>query len=256
MSISSRQKCKKGSFSCRALNPFSCIKLFFGCPQNDWWKTGQLINRFEFSFGSRFCSSQPFSIHWKVEYPYLALVFRWFDCPVMVIFFSSSIVFPLNSLKLLPPLFPLFPSPPPPQPLTSFHPWRPLNFFSAPPTKYLLHQKTFPPKISSPYILHIHILWMFWCQIFQIKYNRQTCFYLSRSHVGVPISVTSYNNRFHPEALDSIVGCLKSLNHSWDVSASCEIIPASWRGLCFNCSLLKWCILQKAGVSSVLLPNG
>ena len=94
MSISSRQKCKKGSFSCRALNPFSCIKLFFGCPQNDWWKTGQLsINRFELSFGSCFCSSQPFSIHWKVEYPYLALVFRWFDCPVMVIFFSSSIFF-------------------------------------------------------------------------------------------------------------------------------------------------------------------
>ena len=87
---------------------------------------------------------------------------------------------------------------------------------------------------------------MFWCQIFQIKYNRQTCFYLSRSHVGVPISVTSYNNRFHPKALDSIVGCLKSLNHSWDVSASCEIIPASWRGLCFTCSLLKWYILQKS----------
>ena len=31
------------------------------------------INRFELSIRSRFCSSQPFSILWKVEYPYLPL---------------------------------------------------------------------------------------------------------------------------------------------------------------------------------------
>ena len=171
MSISSRQKCRKMFFLVQCSQPFFMHQIIFWLSPNDWWKTGQLfINRFELSFGSRFCSYQPFSNHWKVEYPYLPIVFRWFDCPVMVIFFSSSIFFPLNSLKLLPPLpllFPLPPSPPPPQPLTSFHPWRPLIFF-------LLHQQNISSTkklFRQKFPVHTYYIYIFF-ECFDVKFSK------------------------------------------------------------------------------------